>query len=131
MVVTRSDVTALWGARDTSGTVYLWAEHHFPYGEPSQNAMAIKKLGRWIPGLISFSGSTISQADKDRLTEIYRDLGLKVEASVQGEAAGACQMSRLLAENKLKSSPRCGSFSRSTDSAVSSLPYSSAANCLP
>jgi predicted phage terminase large subunit-like protein len=35
-------VGAVWGARDTSGTIYLYAEHQSAHGEPSENARAIK-----------------------------------------------------------------------------------------
>src|ERR1039458_5231627 len=53
MVVTRTAVAALWGARDPGGTIYLYAEHLSPNAEPSQNAAAIKRWGDWIPGMIN------------------------------------------------------------------------------
>ena len=102
MVVTRPAVAALWGARDLGGTIYLYAEHLLPHAEPSENARAIKRLGDWIPGVINYSGSKGSPADNDGITEIYRDLGLNVQAAMQGEEAGVMQVWQLLASKQLK-----------------------------
>jgi len=102
MVVTRAQVGALWGARDPRGTVYLYAEHLYPHAEPSQNAAAIKKLGDWIPGFISFSCLKGSRVENSAITEIYRAQGLKVEASLPAEEAGVLEVLRLLASNELK-----------------------------
>ena len=51
MAVTPAGVAAVWGARDPSGTIYLYAEHVHPHAEPSQDARAIKVPGDWIPGV--------------------------------------------------------------------------------
>jgi predicted phage terminase large subunit-like protein len=102
MAVTRTGVAALWGARDASGTIYLYAEHVFPHAEPSQNARAIKTLGDWIPGVMNFSSIKGSQADKDKIAQLYRQLGLRIQTSIQGEEVGIYQLWQLLASNKLK-----------------------------
>jgi predicted phage terminase large subunit-like protein len=102
MVVTKTGVAALWGARDPGGTIYLYAEHQLPHAEPSQNARGIKRLGPWIPGIINYSCTPGSQAEKNGITQIYQELGLDVEASVQGDEAGVYQFWQLLASNRLK-----------------------------
>ena len=102
MVVTRTAVAALWGARDPGGTIYLYAEHLSPNAEPSQNAVAIKKWGDWIPGMINSSAIKGSPAEKEGITQIYRDLGLTMQAAVEGEEAGLYQLWQLLASSKLK-----------------------------
>ena len=56
MVVTPAAVGALWGASDASGTIFLYAEHLLGHPEPSQNAIAIRKPGSWIPGVLNTTG---------------------------------------------------------------------------
>jgi hypothetical protein len=89
-------------ARDPGGTIYLYAEHLSPNAEPSQNAAAIKGWGDWIPGMINSSGIKGSLAEKEGITRIYRDLGLTMQAAVEGEEAGLYQLWQLLASSKLK-----------------------------
>jgi hypothetical protein len=101
MAVTPTTVAALWGARDAGGTIYLYAEQ-FPHAEPSQNARAIRALGDWIPGVINFSCLKGSQAEKDKIRQIYRELGLNMQGSIKGEEAGIYLLLQLLASNKLK-----------------------------
>ena len=102
MAVTPNAVAALWGARDGGGTIHLYTEHLLPHVEPSENARAIKQVGDWIPGVINFSGLKGSQAEKDRIAQIYREQGLKLQTSMPGEEAGVYQLWQLLASNKLK-----------------------------
>jgi predicted phage terminase large subunit-like protein len=102
IAVTPNAVAALWGTRDTGGTIHLYAEHLLGHAEPSENARAIKRVGDWIPGVINVSGLKGTQADKDRITRIYREQGLKIQNSIQAEEAGVYQLWQLLATNKLK-----------------------------
>jgi len=51
------------------------------------NARAIHALGDWIPGVINFSGLKGSQAEKDKIRQIYRELGLNMQGSIKGEEA--------------------------------------------
>lgn len=102
MAITPMGVGAVWGARDDSGTVYLYAEHCLPHAEPSQNVRAIKTLGDWIPGVISPSSLKGMQADKHRIARLYRQLGLNVQISKGGEEASIYEVLQLLASNKLK-----------------------------
>ena len=102
MAITRNAVAALWGARDPSGTIYLYAEHLFAHAEPSENIRAIKKLGEWIPGVLNLSAIKRSQTDKDRIAQLYRSLGLNIRPAVDGEEAAVYQLWQLLASSKLK-----------------------------
>jgi hypothetical protein len=102
MVVTRSSVGALWGARDPGGTIHLYAEHLFHDTDPSRNAVAIRKLGGWIPGFINFSRLKGSEKEHWAIVDMYSQLGLNVQPSVQGDEAGVLQVLHLLAANKLK-----------------------------
>ena len=95
MAVTPAGVAALWGARDPSGTIYLYAEHLHPHAEPSQNARAIKVLGDWIPGVINVSSITGSQPEKDAIAQIYPELGLNIETSAPGRRS--CGLSAVAA----------------------------------
>lgn len=102
MSITRTAVAALWGAREAGGTIYFYAEHIFPHAEPGENARAIKALGDWIPGVINCFSLKGAQGDKHQIAQIYRELGLKIHISMQGEEASVYQLWHLLASNKLK-----------------------------
>ena len=88
MSVTRDAVAAVWGARDPSGTIYIYAEDHLPRAEPSENARAIKQTGAWIPGAISFSGLKVSQEEQQRITQSYRKCDLVVRPAASDKTAG-------------------------------------------
>jgi hypothetical protein len=45
--------------------------------------MAIRTLGNWIPGVINYSGSKRSPAENCEITQIYAELGLKVQAAMR------------------------------------------------
>jgi len=107
VVVTPAAVAALWGARDPSGTIFLYAEHLFSHPEPSQNATALQALGAWIPGVLNVRGS---QLDGYRVVRLYRQLGLNLQISTSGDEAGAFEVLQLLASNKLKVFASLASF---------------------
>jgi hypothetical protein len=102
MAITKYSVAALWGARDPSGTIYLYAEHLFPDTEPGRNAKAIAELGPWIPGVLNLSALQGSQEDKRQIMRLYRKLGMDVFVPKADGDAGAYKLSELLARNKLK-----------------------------
>jgi hypothetical protein len=54
------------------------------------------------PGVINFSCLKGSQAEKDKIRQIYRELGLSIQTSIKGEEAGIYLLLQLLASNKLK-----------------------------
>jgi predicted phage terminase large subunit-like protein len=102
MAITAQGVAAVWGARDSNGTLYLYAEHRLPHAEPSENARAIKAGGDWIPGVINLASVKGSMTDKDSIAECYREYGLRLEIATPGEEAGVYQLWQLLTTNKLK-----------------------------
>ena len=102
LAVNRNAVAALWGARDPGGTIFLHAEHLSPHAEPSQNVRAIRALGDWIPGVINLSAIKGSQAEKESIARLYRQLGLSIQIATQGEEASVYHLWQLLASNKLK-----------------------------
>jgi predicted phage terminase large subunit-like protein len=102
MCITRAGVAALWGARDNGGTIHLYAEHLLPHAEPSENARAIKILGDWIPGVINFSSIKGSEMDRDRLRNLYRQHGLKIQTTKDAEEIAIYELWQLLAANKIK-----------------------------
>jgi predicted phage terminase large subunit-like protein len=100
--VTAASVAALWGARDQNGNVFLYAEHVLPHAEPAENAGAIKQRGAWIPGVVhtpSFKGSL---AEKNSVTRLYHEQGLRVHTAPLGEQAGIYHLLQLLKAQKLK-----------------------------
>ncbi len=52
--------------------------------------------------MINFSGLQGTQAEKNRLWQLYSEQGLKIQTAMQGEEAGVYQLLQLLASNKLK-----------------------------
>jgi len=94
--------SGLWGARDESGTIYLYAEHLLPHSEPSENARAIKTPGAWIPGIIHPSSIKGSQGERDTIAHMYRKLGLNVQIAPAAEEAGPYELLQLLTSNKFK-----------------------------
>jgi predicted phage terminase large subunit-like protein len=102
MAITKYSVAALWGARDPSGTIYLYGEHLFLDTEPGRNAKAIAEWGPWIPGVLNLSALQGSQEDKIQIAGLYRKLGLEVAWSRAEGDAGTYKLAELLARNKLK-----------------------------
>jgi|SRR5579871_135318 len=76
MVVTQAGVAALWGARDPSGRIFLYAEHLRGHPEPSENARAILAECPWIPGVIHTMGS---EENRSEVVRSYRKLGFASE----------------------------------------------------
>jgi len=100
--VTPASVAALWGASDQNGNIFLYAESVMPHAEPGENAGAIKQRGAWIPGVVhtpSFKGSL---CEKNSLTQLYREQGLRVHTAHLGEETGIYHLLQLLKAQKLK-----------------------------
>lgn len=81
---------AIWGAKDPEGDKYFLYREYFRSGgeehiPPSIHAAAIKgthDADRWIPGVIDPASRARSQTDGQRLLQIYTDLGLDIEPSL-------------------------------------------------
>jgi predicted phage terminase large subunit-like protein len=98
-----SGLGALWGARDPSGTIYIYAEHQCPHAEPSENARAIKRCGEWIPGILSTASLAGSQNTRNGIAQIYRQQGLTIYAvQHKAEEATMLELWQLLATRQIK-----------------------------
>jgi len=103
MAMGPSGLGAVWGARDASGAIYVYAEHQCPHAEPSENARAIKRCGDWIPGILSSASISGSQDARNRIAEIYRERGLTIYAvQHQAQEAAMYDLLQLLATKRLK-----------------------------
>jgi len=102
LAIQSNSVAALWGARDLSGTIYLYAEHQFPHAEPSANARAIERLGSSIPGVISAALVRGAQDARNSIAQLYRQQGLNIQIVRHGEEAAEYQFRQLLVTHKVK-----------------------------
>ena len=94
---------AVWGARDPdSGVCYLTSEHYRGEAEPVVHAEAIKGRGKWIPGVVDPAARGRGQKDGVRLLEVYKDLGLDLEASDNAVEAGIYLVWNMLSSGRLK-----------------------------
>ena len=102
MAVTPNAVAVLWGARADDGTLYIHAEHVFSHVDPLQDIRAVRKLGEWVPGVVDVSRLKGSQADRERMVQLYREEGLHIQNIVQAEEAGAYQLQQMLSLRRVK-----------------------------
>jgi predicted phage terminase large subunit-like protein len=102
LAIQPSGVGALWGARDPNGVIYVYAEHHVLHAEPSQNACAIRRLGKWIPGVLSAASTQGSQTMRHAVAQLYRDHGLEIFTSRQGDETAQYQLSQSLATKRIR-----------------------------
>lgn len=94
---------ALWGAWDReSDIVYLYSEHYKGQSEPAVHASAIKARGDWIPGLIDPAAGGSGQADGRKLTDLYKQQGLKLTPAENAVEAGILEVYQRLATGRLK-----------------------------
>jgi hypothetical protein len=71
---------AIWGARDpASDVVYLYSEYLVD-ADPAVHVGAIRSRAKWIPGLIDAAANGRAQWDGQRLIQMYRNLGLHLQA---------------------------------------------------
>jgi hypothetical protein len=90
------------GARDQNGDIFLYAEHRLPHAEPAENACAIIQQGDWIPGVVHAPSLKGSLAEKNNVTQLYREKGLRVHTARMGEEPGFYHLLQLLKAQKLK-----------------------------
>jgi predicted phage terminase large subunit-like protein len=102
MAVSGYDTALLWGARNPGGTIYLYDEQVLPRADPAENARGIKSRGDWIPGVITYASLSGSTAERDGITQIYRERGLDLQTYTHGEEAGTYRLWQLLNSNELK-----------------------------
>lgn len=94
----------IWAAIDPdTDTMYFYDEHYQGHTEPYQHAMAIKSRGDWIPGVIDPASNGRSQADGEKLINIYRKQHqLRIKPAKNQVEAGIYAMYERLSAGKLK-----------------------------
>lgn len=94
---------ALWAAWDPStGVCYLYAEHYRGIAEPAVHAEAIKTRGDWLVGVCDPAARGSSQADGQKLIDLYTQLGLKLVVADNAVDAGIYDTWAKLSTGKLK-----------------------------
>jgi len=87
--------------------VYLYAEYLRSEGEPSIHAAAIKSRGAWIPGVIDPAANGRSQVDGRQLLEMYKALGLDLEAADNAVESGIYEVWTRMSSGRLKVFASC------------------------
>jgi hypothetical protein len=95
-------VAALWGARDSVGTIYIYAEHQLSDAEPSQNARAIQRVDGGAPGVISAASLRGAHGMRKSVAQIYRKAGLEISALDDEKEAGVYRLLQMLREGRIK-----------------------------
>jgi hypothetical protein len=94
---------ALWAAWEPStGVCYLYAEHYRGIAEPAVHAEAIKARGDWMRGVCDPAARGSSQADGQKLADLYRVLGLKLVIADNAVDAGIYDTWAALSTGRLK-----------------------------
>ena len=102
---------ALWGAWDVeSDTIYIYNEYYGRTAPPVTHAHAIKARGDWIYGVIDPAAGQRSQRDGERLIDLYRQHGLKLEPANNEREAGIEECLDRMVTGRLKVSPALQNF---------------------
>lgn len=92
----------LWGALDRdSDTLYLYSEHYQGLAEPAVHASAIKARGD-MTGYIDPAAQGGSQADGEKLIQLYRNEGLKLALADNAKEAGIFDVYQRMTTGRLK-----------------------------
>jgi predicted phage terminase large subunit-like protein len=110
LAIQPNSVSALWGAQDPGGMIYLYAEHQLPHAEPSENTRALKKCGEWIPGILSRVSVGGTQSLRSGIADLYRQHGLTIHTVQDGEDAAAYQFWQCLATRQIKAFSSLSNF---------------------
>lgn len=93
---------ALWGALDRDAdTLYLYSEHYQGMGEPAVHASAIKARGE-MTGYIDPASQGGSQADGEKLIQLYRNEGLKLAIADNAKEAGIFDVYQRMTSGRIK-----------------------------
>jgi hypothetical protein len=71
-------------------------------GEPSADAEAIKSRGGWISGVLDPMGNGRDRMDGYQLIEMYRKLGLRLEAAQNLVESGILEVRQRMSTRRLK-----------------------------
>jgi hypothetical protein len=94
---------ALWGALDRdSDRLFIYSEHYQGRLTPHEHARIIKARGSWIPGVIDPASRGSSQADGEKIVELYRAEGLDLTYADNNVEAGIYDVWQRLQNNRLK-----------------------------
>lgn len=93
---------ALWGALDRdSDILYLYSEHYQGMVEPAVHASAIKARGE-MTGYIDPAAKGGSQADGEKLIQLYRNEGLKLAVADNAKEAGVYDVYQRMTSGRIK-----------------------------
>lgn len=93
----------VWGAWDVEkDIVYLTGEYYRGQAEPLIHAEAIRARGKWISGVIDPAARGRGQVDGSRLWEMYRDLGLDLQAAKNSVETGIYNIWQRLSSGRMK-----------------------------
>jgi hypothetical protein len=96
----------VWGAWDREHDLLVLDGEYYREekedAEPSLHAEAIKKPGKWIPGVIDPAARGRSQTDGRRSLQMYKDLGLDVEPADNSVETGIYRVWTRLQSGRLK-----------------------------
>ena len=95
---------AIWLAKDReSECVFAYSELYAKQEEQhAETVKAINARGKWIPGVIDPAARGRGQKDGISLMEVYRDLGLKLDAADHAVEAGIHDVQSLMEAGKFK-----------------------------
>jgi phage terminase large subunit-like protein len=94
---------ALWGALDRDHDIwYLYSEYKRGQAEPLVHAGAIKSRGDWIPFVGDPASRASSQKDGEKLLQIYRSLGIRLNLADNAVEAGLFDVYNRMTTGKLK-----------------------------
>jgi hypothetical protein len=100
--IRRHTAAAIWGARDPeSDVLYLYSEYCSD-ADPAVHAAAIRARAEWIPGLIDPAANGRNEVDGRRLIQLYRKLGLHLEAIDNTLESGILEASQRMNSGRLK-----------------------------
>lgn len=93
---------AVWGAVDRdSDVLYLYSEHYQGMVEPAVHASAIKARGE-MQGYIDPAAQGRSQADGEKLIDLYRNEGLKILTADNAREAGIYDVYQRMTSGRIK-----------------------------
>jgi hypothetical protein len=94
--------TVIWGARNPeSDVLYLYSEY-FAEADPAIHVAAIRSRGDWILGLFDPTANGRDEADGRRLMQMYKKLGLKLQATSNPIQSGILEVQQRMQSGRLK-----------------------------
>ena len=109
-----NNTAVVWGAWDEScDTIYIYSEHKVGEQQPIFHAQAIKSRGDWIKGVIDPASRGRSQADGEKLFDMYTlaenkgGCGLHLSPAPNAVDAGIYEVWERLSTGRLKIFKNC------------------------